>query len=223
MKKHKESHTKHQENKSDTMSDHKINKCHFCSKIYTAKQKLREHIKKIHEGISPEKKAICNLCGKTYLYEAKLKVHIDSAHKGIRHFCDQCGKLFVTEKSLKAHIFVVHEKNSILLKCEECSRKFAKLYTHCKDHIKTCEKCGYTTSYNQDLKNHQNSSNCMPDKLKKTIKCGKCSSMFTTINYMQKHELSHTIGKLHKCNNCGVGFSARYNIKKHKKKYCKGI
>ena len=37
-------------------------------------------------------------------------------------------------------------------KCEECSRKFAKIYTHCKDHIKTCEKCGYTTSYKKRFK-----------------------------------------------------------------------
>ena len=160
MKKHKESHTKLQNNRSDTMTDKNIHKCNSCSKTYAYKQKLREHIKQIHEGICPEKKAICNLCGKKYLFGSRLKVHIESAHKGIRHFCDQCGKLFITQKSLMAHIFVVHEENSIRFKCDECSRQFAKIYTHCKDHIKTCEKCGYITSYNNALKNHQNSSNC---------------------------------------------------------------
>ena len=227
IKKHKETHTKQKAHSSNITSDHAgMAECLSCSKKYTTKYKLKLHFENIHEGVC-HKTATCNSCGKKYTSGYKLKVHIESVHKGIRHFCDQCGTSHKTRRTLRSHILVVHEKQQKKkqkrFKCEECNRSFEKIFTNCKDHIKTCEKCGYITNFRNNLQNHQSSSHCKPSKSKKTIMCGKCSDLFTTIKYMKKHELSHTYGKPYKCSDCGVGFSERFNIKKHKRKNCKGV
>ena len=224
--KHKETHKYTEAQSIDIALDHKMAKCHFCSKTYTTKYKLKVHLVNFHEEIC-HTMVTCNYCGKKYITGYQLKVHIESVHKGIRHYCDQCGTPHKTKKNLRSHILLFHERQQKTqrkhLKCKECNRSFDKLFSNCKDHIKTCEKCGYITNFQNNLKNHQSSSNCKPSKSKKTIMCGKCSDLFTTVKYMKKHELSHTYGKPYKCSDCGVGFSERYNIKKHKTKNCKGV
>ena len=203
--------------------------CHFCDFLAYDLAVLKYH-KGTHASASSiyvkDKVYKCTFCSQIYYKKDKLKVHMDSVHKGIRHICDQCGKSHKYRNGLKSHILFIHEKQQKpeqkKYKCTQCQKKFAKIYLNCKDHIKTCKKCGYITNYQKQLQKHQISTNCTPSKSKKTIKCGKCGDMFTTEKYMKKHEISHTNGKPHKCQDCGVGFSERTNIKKHNKNNCRG-
>ena len=208
--------------------------CHFCEFLAYDLIVLKEHKgthdsdKKYNGDIKTESKVSqCYSCSKTYTKKHHLKVHIESVHEGIRHFCEQCGTSHKTKMGLRSHILFVHEKQQKpeqkTYQCTECHKKFSKIFTNCKDHIRTCKKCGYITNIQDRLKKHQSSKNCDPNKSKKSIMCGKCRNMFTTEKSMRKHELSHTNGKPHKCHDCGVGFTESFAIKKHKKKFCKGM
>ena len=208
--------------------------CPFCEFLAYDLMVLKEHrgthakSKTANPDITCEKQiASCNFCSKTYDRRNKLIEHIENVHEGIRHFCDQCGTTHKTRRGLRSHVLVVHAKHKrqkyTSYQCTECHKKLPKLFTNCRDHIKTCKKCGYTTNYQLQLKRHQASSYCDPSRSKNKIMCGKCSKTFSTEKYMMKHERSHTNGKPHKCPDCGVGFTERFNIKKHKKSYCKGV
>ena len=203
--------------------------CHFCESLAYDLTVLKEHMGTHAKSKASEKQAAkCNLCSKTYKRKEKLNVHIKSVHKGIRHICDQCGTSHKTKNGLRSHVLIVHKNQKRYryksYQCTECHKLFTKIFTNCKDHIKTCEKCGYTTNFQGHLKKHQGSLYCDPSRSHKKIMCGKCSNTFTTEKYMKKHELCHTNGKPHKCPDCGVGFTERFNMKRHKKKNnCKGV
>ena len=208
--------------------------CHFCDycaldllvmKGHMATHATRKTSKKC---ITSEKQvANCTLCSKSYNRKARLNIHIKNVHKGIRHICDQCGSSHKTRNGLRSHILTVHENQkkhkSKYFPCRECHKLLNKKYINCKDHIKTCEKCGYITNFKGQLKKHQSSSYCDPSRSERKIRCGKCSNTFTTERNMKKHELSHNNGKPHKCPDCGIGFTEIFSIKRHLKNFnCKG-
>ena len=206
--------------------------CHICSRVIRskwAKEMLTKHIRNVHQGLGKQYK--CKLCDNTYKGADKLKEHVQSVHEGIRHFCDQCEASFSAKQALSSHIKYFHgmEKRK-LFPCQECKIHYAKQHFSCGSHfnIKSvyCDKCGYMTKNVEQLRSHQSSNRCDPNKvINKSFKCTKCTRGFTTEKALHKHEQEHVTGKPHKCHLCGMGFTEKWNIRKHlaSKTGCKGL
>ena len=198
--------------------------CQICSKVFKGKMApstLQRHIKYVHMG-GKHKVHNCEICGKGYQGKANLRQHVQVIHDQVYFFCDQCGAPFRSKTMLSSHIKIVHAATKGQFhECTECQTEFLKQYQKCSEHenVKICEKCGYTTSHGDQLKAHQGSKHCDPERtLKRKLWCNLCSRGFTREKALKKHELEHIRGKAHKCGACGQRFTERFNLNKHLKK-----
>ena len=57
-------------------------KCELCSKNFSSKRNLKNHISSVHEGLKNHK---CETCGKAFSQLHHLKGHIRSVHQGTIH------------------------------------------------------------------------------------------------------------------------------------------
>ena len=64
------------------------------------------------------------------------------------------------------------------------------------------------------LRRHQSRSRCDPSK--KVFWCSNCNKRFSTEKAKNIHEKTHFVGKLYKCDPCGIEFTYRWSMKKHK-------
>ena len=132
-----------------------------CDKSFGTDWNLREHIKRVHDGVKEHQ---CHLCSKAFSQKHHLRIHIHTVHEGNKDYkCSNCGKKFAERSNLRRHLkkcavggFAVKKKtdeDSYLnfrdLRCEECNKSFknkATLKAHrgihegFKDHV--CETCG---------------------------------------------------------------------------------
>ena len=54
--------------------------CSFCEKAFSRQDRLKHHIKVVHEGHKNDVE--CELCGKCYYDKSTLKKHIMAVHEG---------------------------------------------------------------------------------------------------------------------------------------------
>ena len=132
-----------------------------CDKSFGTDWNLREHIKRVHDGVKEHQ---CHLCNKAFSQKHHLRIHIHTVHEGNKDYkCSNCNKKFAERSNLRRHLkkctiggFAVPKKideDSYLnfrdLRCEECNKSFknkATLKAHrgihegFKNHI--CETCG---------------------------------------------------------------------------------
>ena len=110
-------------------------KCKLCSKSFTQKVVLKEHIL-MHTG---EKRFICNICDKNFQQNNHLKYHMLSAHNiGNRHGCDHCGKVFTFRHQLTSHISKMHGNlTDGCLTCEDCPDRVFMTKTKFNMHRET--------------------------------------------------------------------------------------
>ncbi len=126
-------------------------KCSLCTKTFTSKNSLNQHIKKTHPGI----KFSCQICNKTLTSKSILKHHIDTVHYGIMPYsCSYCNKTFTYNSSLQGHINVQHKIQKEEYKCVICSRIFllqSHFYAHRRIHLSEklhkCYFCPKTLYY----------------------------------------------------------------------------
>ena len=110
-------------------------KCLICSKSYTAKGTLSDHIKQIHEKQIEHQ---CEICGKNFATAMILRNHINCIHEGLRKFnCRICDKTFKYRTGLYFHSKTVHE--NIRYQCDQCEKSFTQLHT-LKKHIEKDHK-----------------------------------------------------------------------------------
>lgn len=105
--------------------------CSQCSKSFSSKGNLKNHIITIHQKIRPYK-CPYNNCNKAYSTSSRLEIH-KRTHIGIKPFkCMICGKRFNEKGNLKTHqIFHSAERP---FKCKYCEKTY-KTNCHLKEHI----------------------------------------------------------------------------------------
>lgn len=97
-------------------------KCEVCSRKFTRKCHLVEHVKTVHVG---EKKWKCWTCGNVFGKKTNLQRH-ERLHTGERPFkCEVCSKIFTRKYHLLEHVKTVHAGER-KWKCRTCGSAFGK-------------------------------------------------------------------------------------------------
>lgn len=166
--------------------------CNLCWTQFSEKQRLEEHLKKVHESNKPFS---CTQCGKRFVYIQKLKEH-EAGHEGQKPYqCSQCDKGFQTSKGLENHMrdhtgekpfpcivcgkrfkqestlrahYVTHSRERPHL-CSVCGKRYARaeelkvhLRVHTGEKPYQCDKCGKSFYYRQGFNNHRKTHNAKP-------------------------------------------------------------
>ena len=156
----------------------KVVGCSQCGKQIVDKYVLKNHIKKIHNGIT----STCPICHKEF---KALYSHLRFTHDKIKNYeFSYCKKKFLGHRPLTKHVQSVHleEKTN----CPECKKSFSFNYlrTHIKEFHKgikkPCPQCGKEFGISNQPRHirqvHNNESTKCPD-------CGKA----ITISNLNKH------------------------------------
>lgn len=159
--------------------------CEVCSKTFSTKYVLANHIKSEHQGI--KKSYLCPTCGRSFTQKNSYIMHAN-VHAGIKPFvCDICGKSFSYEKSLKEHKFMHDELRRF--KCDVCLKTFRqtsalhihmKVHKDIKDHI--CPTCGKGFTQKQALVRHERIHSG-----DKPYSCALCSRRFSDYSIIRRH------------------------------------
>ena len=196
--------------------------CDDCGKKFVTEKHFQQH-QLSHKPPS----FACDQCGNMYIDKPRLKRHMRA-----KHLMDENGKRIERKiEELMCHLcsWTIRTKWGKEALTKHIKRKhlgivFPTYPTKTPPKLLTCQNCGYITDSSNQLRAHQASSRCDPNKLlNKSFRCSKCNKGFTTEKSLRKHEQEHITGKPHKCDNCGLGFTERWNLTKHiRKGTCKG-
>ncbi|XP_053698248.1 zinc finger protein 83-like [Sabethes cyaneus] len=190
------------------MRDHRLSlKCEYCEKIFHRRNKLKEHITRVHEKAE---KYECNLCHRVVhsleSYNSHLKMHMSEK----TYECDLCPMKFYTAGNLGLHKRI-HSGNANYKPHKDWSGHYTVYHEPNQDKIYTCKLCGKTYTktvmkINNHLKNHF-----------KEIKCDRCDLKFVNDSQLKTHYVVHTGIRQYKCEFCGKDFLHKNNLTQHLK------
>merc|ERR1719430_2494103 len=81
--------------------------CEKCEKVFSRKDKLREHGCAVHDEMEVKantKSVACPECGKMFTQSKHLSRHKASAHGGFVYICVHCKKSFSRKDKMKTHM-----------------------------------------------------------------------------------------------------------------------
>uniref|UniRef100_A0A1B0CEV1 Putative c2h2-type zn-finger protein n=1 Tax=Lutzomyia longipalpis TaxID=7200 RepID=A0A1B0CEV1_LUTLO len=184
-------------------------KCTKCGKALKSQRTYRNHM-----HMHRQRKYICELCSKGFLSFDKLKRHM-ATHTGEKAFqCSKCPRTFGSRYHLQEH-FRIHT-NEKPFKCHICGKAFRSktgLNPHLRSHmgIKSyvCEICGKAVTTMACLREHKGRH----ENVK--FGCTMCKKKFSSVAARDRHFITHTGEKKHKCNICDKAFARGDHAKKH--------
>ncbi|KAH9499415.1 hypothetical protein Btru_003405, partial [Bulinus truncatus] len=159
--------------------------CARCNKNFTQKSSLEKHAKIHAKHVGGHP---CLLCGLVFHELIQLNEHTQSTHGDVSFRCKICGKMYMEERHL-----LQHEKNHYMIKpysCNFCDRRF---------------------SLHPLLIKHEERIH----KTKKDIICDICGKVFKRMDNLNRHKISHTGVKSHKCDHCGLSFTEKGSLTRH--------
>ncbi|XP_045128113.1 zinc finger protein 341-like [Portunus trituberculatus] len=174
-------------------------RCHFCSKVFNALDKLSHHQHEQHSTYPQAKKTVgpsyfrCTKCMNKYASAEALEHHLrTSSH----HYpCRQCGKVFTSERLLRRHL---HSHGTVnLFPCSECSKEFKSEYSlklhqliHTGEKPFECPLCKTAFNRRDKLKRH------MLIHESKKIPCPfGCLREFSRPDKLRVHMMTHVGGR----------------------------
>ncbi|XP_058812695.1 zinc finger protein 93-like isoform X2 [Topomyia yanbarensis] len=188
--------------------DHRLSlKCEYCDKIFHRRNKLKEHVTRVHEKAE---KYECNLCHRVVhsleSYNSHLKMHMSEK----TYECDLCPMKFYTAGNLGLHKRI-HSGNANYKPHKDWSGHYTVTHEPGQDKKYTCKLCGKSYSktvmkINNHLKNHF-----------KEIKCDRCELKFVNESQLKTHYVVHTGIRQYKCEFCGKDFLHKNNLTQHLK------
>lgn len=168
--------------------------CSQCGQKFASAQKLRRHVKKVHE--------------KRWTKEnGTLPDH----QKG---YCKYCGKRFLEKIELIQHV----KEHTVTLKCKTCARKFSSefaLENHEKTHKDVdrpfhCNSCNSRYATKNLLRSHINKIHKNPQWL-----CTFCHKRLASASALDAHEKLHEGIKEYQCFLCEKQFAATRRLREH--------
>lgn len=195
-------------------------------KLIKPRNKLNKSNKKFHP-----RKPYCGYCKRVFPTEQILEQHRVTAHAMDMVFtCDYCPKKF-KKKSHRAVHMRIHTREKPY-ECNYCGRKFSlsgnlkrHKMVHTGERPHMCEHCGRSFIQYVELKNH------LSVHLNKKLKCDKCSRVFHSIAFLERHinsiHLSDHLEKVikivlpdddkleHECYKCFAKLSSRRSLANH--------
>ncbi|XP_076113052.1 uncharacterized protein LOC143080857 isoform X2 [Mytilus galloprovincialis] len=209
-------------NKSTGDKKPKTFACKICSKVYSYRNTLQEHMKN-HKNESYQ----CEKCDKTFQTPKKLASHVKRHSTKQPHLCEVCGKSFRIKETYENHLYT-HSKNTEKpFKCDVCGISFIKntyLMRHstCHTGVKPfkCEECEMKFRTKGDLQRHERVHGEKPGV--KQFKCEICNKRYCAESGLIRHERSHKGEKPHKCDICSKAFSMPGDLKRHVKTHYGG-
>ncbi|XP_050734218.1 zinc finger protein 341-like isoform X2 [Eriocheir sinensis] len=174
-------------------------RCHFCSKVFNALDKLSLHQHEQHSTYPQAKKTVgpsyfrCTKCMNKYASAEALEHHLrTSSH----HYpCKQCGKVFTSERLLRRHLHIHGTVN--LFPCSECSKEFKSEYSlklhqliHTGEKPFDCPLCQTAFNRRDKLKRH------MLIHEPKKFQCPfGCLKEFSRPDKLRLHMMTHVGGR----------------------------
>lgn len=178
--------------------------CHLCDKSYSRKNKLKQHLAKIHEVFKMPRLSIqaefeCSKCQKTYKSQENFDKHLRE-HDPRPFPCIFCADSFAARQDWRLHELV-------------CIK-----LTVMGNGQHQCLVCRGLHASLEDLRTHMRTGECLPfgEDAKGTLthNCPTCNETFSSIHLLMLHqERTHSVTV--DCLACGKSFRNRFQLKKH--------
>lgn len=193
--------------------------CHMigCAKSYARTDKLRIHLRNIHQLKSPAKRVVaseafskgdsnsCAFCGKMFSDIRKLDRHL-LTHNENPFVCPLCTeeRTFKSRNDLQLHRQMSHPTVPIADSerpyiCKTCGRSYAR-YEQLKKHLATHPDADLS-EYNSEMAMAR-------------FPCKFCNSSYTRMEKLDQHMLTHDDAPFN-CDRCDEGFRSRAEQKLH--------
>lgn len=201
--------------------------CPVCDKSYARTDKLRIHLRNIHNVSSPAKKSAgsgglgqsksdtttCNWCGKMFSDVRKLDRHL-MTHDPTPFSCSLCVSAFGSRAELQAHRTQEHrpqehDQHSSLgdterpFLCRACDKSFGRL-EQLRKHL----------AVHPDLVASDALAEYDSEQAKARFPCTTCGKSYTRVEKLDLHMFTHDETPFH-CDQCDQGFASRREMRQH--------
>jgi len=214
------------------INSHARNVCEFCDQDFARRRALVIHMKKEHKVIKAETLYQCEYCDRQFAKKPSLIAHIiNHAEEKGKVACNQCGKFYTTSQELESH--QEEHLKACKYSCDKCQRSFKRKQQydlHMEGHGKNqCQHCDEEFSDFKLLARHSSKKhniiiqrsvkNCKKDEEDgesvRDFQLGRPKLQKISIvkdDWTSAHADNETVI----CEFCGVLFSYRQALDKHK-------
>ncbi|XP_038053310.1 uncharacterized protein LOC119725802 isoform X2 [Patiria miniata] len=167
-------------------------------------------------------------CKKVFASLALLKQHKLTHTKDRPYGCDKCDNMFHTKAHLKEHHIRAH-MNLREFKCQHCDKEFCRrsdMNRHAKTHEEISAAAGASGTATGQVTEGQgecsqqsslpaDDSTSVNLDLQCVSKCGVCKEVFSSIDLLQRHKLTHMKDRPYCCNKCDKMYRTNAHLKEH--------
>lgn len=160
-------------------------RCEVCSRIFTNRVVLTNHIERMHGGKGPTE---CEFCRKKYSSVVDLIMHKKS-HVGMATYqCQYCDQHFMNRSMVTEHERI--HTGDTPYRCEFCNRGFSyrsnlivhkRIHDSKRNHFE-CDQCGQTFQHGAQLTRHK-----LVHTTDKPLDCRYCGKRFVIYNKLIAH------------------------------------
>lgn len=191
--------------------------CDVCSKGFTLKNSLRNHLAVIHSRSDLlEQSFKCEHCGKLFAIRSRLEFHMQRAHSTTAA---------PSQPPMRKRILIKKEPKDTKRyrrRSRTTVQKSSANIANEKPKPYNCDVCGRAFSLRNSLKNHLAVVHSRGDLLVNSFKCRLCDKMFAILSRLElhmekKHEIREKLScsRKFRCAQCDITLSSRSAMRQH--------